>query len=201
MKLSEIRDKNRPEGIQLENAPYIVTEDGTLWSLRKQKYLKPADNGLGYLQTLITFNDNTRKMLKIHRLVAQCYIPNPENKSDVNHKDGNKANNHVNNLEWVTHKENIQHSFRVLNRKVKPIYGADHWNYGKTTKESTKSLMSASKIGENHPKFKGYYSIDNFKSPSLNRLAELIGTYPVKAHRMYKSGLISFTPKSLNISN
>lgn len=188
--------KEIPKGIQLDNAPYIVTEDGKLWSLRKQKYLKPADNGLGYLQTLITFNDNTRKMLKIHRLVAQCYIPNPDNKSDVNHKDGNKANNHVSNLEWMTHSENVQHSYTSLNRLATIQRGSNHWNYGKTVSDSSKELMSAAKKGENHPKFKGYYMIDGFKSPSLSGLAELVGTYPVKAYRMYKAGLISFIPKS-----
>ena len=49
----------------------------------------------------------------IHRLVAICFIPNTQNKQFVNHIDGNKLNNNVDNLEWVTHKENIQHSYRI----------------------------------------------------------------------------------------
>ena len=58
---------------------------------------------------------------KIHRLVAENFIPNPENKKEVNHIDGNKHNNHVSNLEWVTTSENRLHAFRTGLQK--PTYG------------------------------------------------------------------------------
>lgn len=58
-----------------------------------------------------------RKTFKVHRLVAQAFIPNPENKPTVNHKDGNKLNNNVENLEWATNQEQLIHSNRVLGKK------------------------------------------------------------------------------------
>ena len=61
------------------------------------------------------------KQLKVHRLVAAAFLPNPEGKQEVNHKDGNKANNYVENLEWITASENIQHAYRTGLMKGKPV--------------------------------------------------------------------------------
>jgi hypothetical protein len=54
-----------------------------------------------------------RKNILVHRMLAEAFIPNPEGKPFINHIDGNKANNSLSNLEWVTHQENIQHAFRA----------------------------------------------------------------------------------------
>ena len=67
------------------------------------------DNGNGYLQVYIQIN-NKRKMFYVHRLVAQYFLPNPEFKKEVNHKDGNKYNNKYYNLEWSTKQENMNHA-------------------------------------------------------------------------------------------
>ena len=80
-----------------------------------------------------------------HRLVASHYINNPDNLSDVNHKDGIKDNNDVSNLEWCTHSDNIKHSFDVLGR-TNPT-GVNHWCYGKEVSNDTKTKMSAAKKG------------------------------------------------------
>lgn len=89
---------------------YCLYPDGRIFSLYCNRFMKPSP-AQGYLHLALT-DDNGKlvKNIKIHRLVAKVFIPNPENKSQVNHKDGNKLNNHVNNLEWVTPSENTLHA-------------------------------------------------------------------------------------------
>lgn len=92
---------------------YQVSDFGNVKSLRgKEKILKPSSNGKGYL-TLILSKNNKRYYPYVHRLVGELFVENPDNKPEINHKDGNKANNHKDNLEWCTHLENIKHSCRT----------------------------------------------------------------------------------------
>lgn len=74
--------------------------------------LKQAKNEQGYLRVKLGLLDR-----KVHRLVAQAFIPNTENKEDVNHINGIKSDNRVENLEWATRSENVLHSYRVLRRR------------------------------------------------------------------------------------
>ncbi len=81
--------------------------------------LKPKRGGTtDYLYVNLCKN-NQVKYLSIHRLVANAFILNPENKAEVNHKDGNKKNNLVSNLEWVTRSENLKHRYQILGQTNK----------------------------------------------------------------------------------
>lgn len=78
----------------------------------KEHYLKAISNRYGYLYVCLCIK-NKHKVKTIHRLVAQAFIPNDENKPCVNHIDGNKTNNNVGNLEWCTHSENTTHAYKA----------------------------------------------------------------------------------------
>jgi len=78
----------------------------------RERMLKFHINKKGYVITSLSKNDKEIKP-QVHRLVAIAFIPNHDNKPQVNHKDGNKQNNHVDNLEWVTNQENIDHSWKT----------------------------------------------------------------------------------------
>ena len=67
----------------------------------------------GYLFVSLTVSKGKYKNFLVHRLVAEAFIPNPDNKSDVNHIDGNKSNNNVENLEWCTRSENLAHALKI----------------------------------------------------------------------------------------
>lgn len=82
----------------------------------KDKILKPAIDSGGYYYVNLAKN-GIQRTKNIHRLVAETFIPNPKNLRDVNHKNGDKLDNNVENLEWLSHSDNIKHSFMVLKRK------------------------------------------------------------------------------------
>lgn len=92
---------------------YAVDELGNVYSVRKN-YLKliPKHNHDGYLRIQL-WNHQSCKFVGIHRLVAIAFIPNPDNKPFINHKNGIKSDNRVENLEWCTQKENIKHSYQM----------------------------------------------------------------------------------------
>lgn len=106
------------EEIQKYLKNYKVYPDGRVYSYHTNKFLKQSKNNSGYLYVNLWDNGSV-KSFKVHRLVAITYIDNPENKSDVNHKNGDKQDNRVCNLEWNTRKENMNHSFHVLKRQTK----------------------------------------------------------------------------------
>lgn len=99
---------------------YEIDTNGIVWSLKHprtggRKALKVLLNKKGYPQVRL-YKDKKSHMFRTHRIVAQVFIPNPNNFPEVNHKNGKKIDNRVENLEWVTSSSNTQHSFNVLGR-------------------------------------------------------------------------------------
>lgn len=88
---------------------YACDTKGQIYSYRTNKFLSPSKNKRGYLHVTFT-KDGKRYDYRVQRLIAMTFLDNPENKEQVNHIDGNKLNNCLENLEWVTPEENIQHA-------------------------------------------------------------------------------------------
>lgn len=98
----------------LENFPnYKIDEFGNITSVKKNKQLKHSYDTDGYAFVKMPDKDGVVKNVKVHKVVADTFIPNPEDKPTVNHIDLNRKNPVKTNLEWATHVENYQHSINV----------------------------------------------------------------------------------------
>lgn len=139
------------KSLQIKNfSEYYITDNGELYSRKiyhnphgRFRHIKKKIISTGYCRVDLC-KDNVVYQKDIHRLVAEAFIPNPDNKPCVNHKNGIKTDNRVENLEWVSFSENIKHGFRVLGRKP-----TKYW-LGKTgiqhpkSKQYKKGVMYAS---------------------------------------------------------
>ena len=108
---------NENDGVVTHNN-YVVFKTGDVFNLHGVKLVGMVDR-CGYHEVILN-----GKQYRVHRLVAETFIPNPNNLPCVNHIDGNKQNNSVENLEWVTYSENTIHSFKTgLQKKIHNQYG------------------------------------------------------------------------------
>lgn len=112
---------------------YEVSNLGNVKSLKSGVVMKPQTNNSGYLCLNLSLKGKQRSRL-IHRLVASAFIKNPEKKKEVNHIDMDKTNNTVNNLEWVTREENLNHLHENLGN-----------NYGSTSSDLKMRVLEVKK--------------------------------------------------------
>lgn len=91
--------------------------------IEKEKILKPCVNSVGYY-IVVLYKNKKKKNFYLHKLIAEAFIPNPNNYPQINHIDGNKRNNDINNLEWCTQSYNMIHAFKIgLEKPNKPMLG------------------------------------------------------------------------------
>lgn len=125
---------------------YQVSNTGLVRNKFTGHVLAAAQDKKGYLKVRLSLHDK-KVSVRVHRMVAIAFIPNPENLPQVNHKDGNKKNNHVSNLEWASNYDNMQHAIcnGLINRSENA--GRDRRSIAGTDKNGTtvvfESLASA----------------------------------------------------------
>lgn len=157
---------------EVKNFPnYVISIDAKIYKKSKDKLVEIKQSINRKYYSVKLSNKGERKHCFVHRLLAEAYIPNPENKNYVNHKDGNKLNNNVENLEWVTFAENIQHSFQT------------GLNKGLAGEENGKALLNEDQVIKIYEKLlSGEKSIDIAKEFGVNR--STIGN--IKRKRLWK---------------
>ena len=147
---------------------YEVSDTGEIRNVKTKLVRKARVNKFGYLQMNFPKNDGSGQSITkaIHRLVAEAFIPNPLNLPEVNHKDGNKLNNAVGNLEWVTVSDNQKHAFLL---GLSYVYrGSDHIN-AKLTEEDVNEIKIRYK-----------------KNVSFQKLADEYGVSPTTIRRVIR---------------
>ncbi|EHV3815215.1 HNH endonuclease [Salmonella enterica] len=130
----------------LEN--YTIYEDGKVQRTNSDnnmcapsyvgRFLTPETTKKGYQRVTLCRHGKTKRF-QLHRLIALVHLPNPDNLPCVNHKDGNKQNNHVTNLEWCSYSENEQHSYDKLNKIASR--GDEHYQ-AKLTEEIVREIRT-----------------------------------------------------------
>lgn len=149
-----MRSVNLKDVLGIDTPRYTVHENGDIiseYSNGKKRKLIPAisKRGKGYLYVSISDNGRVKKYY-VHQLVAKAFISNPESKIEVNHIDCNTMNNHVSNLEWATHSENIKHAWgsgMMDHRITNPNRGESMYN-SRLTEQDVVSIRGVYNTGD-----------------------------------------------------
>lgn len=131
---------------QIEGYPHLlVSRTGQVWTTTYNRLLKPHISNRGYLRIGLN-KDKVIKTVGVHRLVAEAFIPNPDNLPTVDHIDGNKLNNNVENLQWLSHSDNCRKSFKSASKRNKPIFCVETGTVYKSKAEAARKLHIPSAI-------------------------------------------------------
>ena len=154
---------------------YVVSSFGKIKNTKTGKVLKASDNGHGYL--IIDLYENAiRKTHKVHRLVANAFIDNPNDKNCVDHKDNNRTNNHISNLRFATSKENNQNR-KISSRNTSGCKGI-YFNK-KAKKWQARIMIDGIRVHI------GYYDdLDDARTARVNRANEAFGVYTNACERL-----------------
>ena len=168
---------------------YEVNNIGQVRNKKNNKILLPELDKYGYCVRNININGK-QYLKKVHRLVAQAFIPNPENKPQINHRNGIKTDNRVENLEWATQTENIQHAYRTGLAKGKSGI------YNSMNKYSEEQIHLICKLLEKKIPMKLISKLINFNYKLINEIKNghkwkhIFSQYNIDRNYDSKSGII-----------
>jgi hypothetical protein len=128
------------------NPKFFISKQGTIYFLKQNKLKNAYNNPHGYSRICIPTTENPNKKFYVHRLVAEAYIPNPNNYEQVNHIDLNKHNNNMDNLEWCSQSMNIKHNVKHNTRLSRKVQQFDTDNNLLNTFSSVKDASDYSKL-------------------------------------------------------
>lgn len=170
--------------IKLTNfSGYEICDNGNIISLPKinrkyPKILKATKNGSGYMIIELKGDDGKSYIKSVHKLVAEGFIENPNGYNIINHKDGDKTNNNVNNLEWCTQKHNVNHAYKELNKP----------NHRKLTNEQAEEIINKNKNGLSSRTLSKEYNLDHKSVLNIINGKTYVEKYPELNNDNYYEG-------------
>ena len=152
---------------------YTISTDGNVKNIKTGKYLKYGVTTAGYYTVGLQHNDNSRHIYYIHKLVAEMFLEKHDYDEQINHKDKDRSNNNINNLEWCTQLENLEHQFSCTN-ETKKAEITKHWG-----KISPGSENGMSKINDEQCHFICKLLSQGYTRPEVIRMCDFPVSYTI----------------------